>query len=61
MLLEIIPAVAFDTFFKLTGSKMRLLPIYRAICYNYNAYRYFLGKEWTFMDDNMRGVYEKYV
>lgn len=59
ILLELIPAIAFDTYFKYTGQKIRLLPIYRASHYNFGAMSYFIRNEWIFKDDNMRSVYEK--
>lgn len=60
VLLELIPAIAFDVVFKCIGITTRLIPIYRAISYNIGAVDHFVGTQWTFKDDNMRSVYDKY-
>lgn len=56
---HIVPAVLSDLYFKLIGSELRLMPMYRKCTKFMNASKYFMRREWIYGNDRMLSVYDR--
>lgn len=56
---HVVPGLLFDVVFWLSGSPMRLMPMYRKTHKFMRANAYFMQHEWAFSNSEMKAVYEK--